>query len=997
MLENGQNLLHFKIIRKLGEGGMGEVYLAEDQKLNRQVAIKILQPEFFDSEERMQRFTREARMAAKITHPNVTSIYDLDKATDEKTGRELLFIVMEYVKGDSLSTVIRNKSMNISELLRISEKIAAGLSAAHKLQIVHRDIKTDNIKIDEDGEPKILDFGLAKPLEMAVQGSDPDSTDTISQELTQEGKIIGTVNYMSPEQARGKAVDARSDVFSFGTLMYKLFSGEFPFEGSDQVSILAKTLEAKQAPIREKNESLPPELERIIDKCLQKDPNDRYQDTRDLVVDLRSLRRQYDSGVSDSISGISDSVIITKKVSSGFIKKAGITVVALVAAAILIYFLGGRKDQEQNLQAKENSLAILGFENKTGDASLDWLRSGLPEILMTDLAQGGTLNLISRSRVLDCLDEKDRSETGSPSHQACMKAAKSIGATRVLSGSYIKLGDQIRIDARVEDVETGQIILGEKAVGDNPIALVDSLTRKIAQALNLEGVINNDKQVADITSSSPEAYREYILGMEKFGQFRFDEANEYFERAIEIDSTFALPYMRIGMGYAMRARGQMSVPYLQLAKKYENKLPIKDKRLLDIYTDIWMNNKFDDAIVKTQSFIENYPDDKEVRGFYALLLNVLKRDPEAALKQLDTVLMLDPQYMLAFSWYVDIYRSMRNYDKAIEYAKKIKEYYPDAPESYISLASLYLMQSRLDEATAECKAVLEMDPENQAAVSLALRIAIQKRDFDEARKYAELIKKYHSDDHYSMVNYYDYLRNFAYWTGRFKDVRGILDKALDQALQSSDSAVIFSKYSNLSNYFENIGNIDSALYFGKMSSYYASNFQSLAYPIQMVSLNPLSGAMARDIFKEAVNDFKSKTPKEIWVLVDNLEKIFEGYAQSDTALLIEGFKGVLFEDGQISNTASTGDLMSLGMLLVENGKYKEGKDVLEQVISGDNETSSGLRYLKAKYYIGRADEALGNTAEAADNYREVLKYWNKPQIEIKEIKDTRKRLAALTS
>ncbi|MCP4703595.1 MAG: serine/threonine protein kinase, partial [candidate division Zixibacteria bacterium] len=270
MLNPDQNLDHFKVISKIGEGGMGEVYLAEDQKLSRKVALKVLPSDLLENKDRLERFYREAKTAAKITHPNVMSIYDFGTCRPEGYDNDLNYIVMEHIDGQSLKDYLANRNVSMTERLKISEKIVRGLSAAHKLNIVHRDIKTDNIMIDSNGEPKILDFGLAKPFDSVFSSDGGDQTVTASQDLTQDGKILGTVTYMSPEQARGEVVDARSDIFSFGIMMYKIFAGEYPFDGGDRVSTIAKILESRHTPIRDKNETLPPELERIIDKCLQK-------------------------------------------------------------------------------------------------------------------------------------------------------------------------------------------------------------------------------------------------------------------------------------------------------------------------------------------------------------------------------------------------------------------------------------------------------------------------------------------------------------------------------------------------------------------------------------------------------------------------------------------------------------------------------------------------------------------------------------------------------
>ncbi|MEE8577552.1 MAG: serine/threonine-protein kinase, partial [candidate division Zixibacteria bacterium] len=477
MLNPGQTIAHFKVTKKAGEGGMGEVFLAEDQKLNRRVALKVLRGEAFDDPNRLERFRREAKTAAQVSHPNVMGIYDIDCFKDPESGRDLNYIVMEYIEGKSLSAHLRDRDHEMGALIRMAEKIASGLAAAHRLNIVHRDIKADNIMIDLNGEPKILDFGLAKPVEVLFDQEADDTTKTVDKdELTRAGKILGTVSYMSPEQSRGEKVDTRSDIFSFGVLLYRMTTGEFPFSGPTSVSTLAKILEAKHEPPRLKNANIHPELERIIDKCLRKDPGDRYQDTRDLVVDLRNLRRLYDSGVSDTISVELSGTAAGEKQS--FFRLGWKQVVILLAAFVFLFvvissYLDEWPGRTSPLQAKTNSLAIFGFENKTGDPNLDWLETGLPEILLTDLTQAEAITIISRERIIDCFpDRKQENHT----FDECVEAARSLGAVNLLSGAFYKLGDKIRIDARLQDVASGNIIFGEKVVGDDPFTLVDSLT-----------------------------------------------------------------------------------------------------------------------------------------------------------------------------------------------------------------------------------------------------------------------------------------------------------------------------------------------------------------------------------------------------------------------------------------------------------------------------------------------------------------------------------------
>jgi len=1024
-----QQFANFRIIRKLGEGGMGEVYLAEDQKLGRTVAIKILQSEFFDDAERRQRFVREAKTAAKISHANVMAIYDMDSATDDVSGRELSYIVMENVTGQTLTDYLKTRTPGISELLRLAEKIAAGLAAAHKLNIVHRDIKPDNIKIDEGGEVKILDVGLAKPLDIAPTQADAVTADTASNELTQDGRILGTVSYMSPEQARGGPLDTRSDIFSYGVLVYRMFTGQAAFEAGDKVSVLAKILEGRHVPLRRKNESIPAELERIVDKCLQKDPNDRYQDTRDLVVDLRSLRRQYDSGISDS-SSISRSEL--DALPKTYVFKLGWRKVLLALAAVAVIVVGvvlirgGNKSARRDdalanlkdlgdnitrtladkgllgedghlrlpaLPAQANALAILGFENKTGDAELDWLQAGLPEILLTDLAQSGSVNLIGRSRVLDMLRKRAGAQTESPSHEEYVTAARSLGAATILSGAFYRMGDDIRIDARLEDANSGQIIAAEKVVGDDPFVLVDSLTEKIAQSLDVQAAGGSDREVADITSSSPEAFREYILGMEKFRLALYDDANVFFEKAIVVDSTFALPYMRIGMGYALRGRNQQATQYFTLAQKYENKLPVKERSLLDIYKELWLNQQFDDGMVKMQAYVSNYPDDKEARSFYAILLYQLNSDRAGALAQLDTVMALDPTYMMALSWCSRIYTNEEEYEMAIEYNLLMKRYHPESPEPYQNLMSLYRQQSQEPAAIATAQDALVKFPRDATALVTLMSCYIIERQFDSAAYYVEEIRKLHSDDPYLMIQYHMHRSNLDFWNGKFRDGMDELFKSAKVATELGDSTQIFSAYSRIAGRYQYLDMPDSALYYSKTGYRWASLFQSFAHFFTTVQLDPSSAPQIRPEFEKNLRDFRTRLPESLWGLADEIQKSFDAWCNADTAALIEVDEALMDKYDQ----STTENRSEAGIMLVLTGHYEEGKLYLEQVTGGQHETVQARFYLRSRYYTGIAEEALGHTGAAVDAYREVLKYWGDADIQTKLITDARERLAQLAS
>ncbi len=991
MFSVGQLVGHFKIVKKIGEGGMGAVYLAEDQKLGRKVALKVLLPEFFDNAERSERFTREARTAAQISHANVTGIYEIGASADPESDADLQYIVMEYVAGQSLSNYITDKSPDMKELVRLAEKIADGISAAHKLNIVHRDIKADNILVDEDGQPKILDFGLAKPVDVIQFEGDGDSTNTVSQELTRAGKIMGTVSYMSPEQARGENVDTRSDIFSFGVLLYRMVTGRFPFSGDTQVSTLAKILEVRHESPRKENDQIPSELERIIDKCLQKDAQDRYQDARDLAVDLRALRRQFDSGMTDSISGVVTAQTATPQGKSwmGWLVAAAIVIV--LGAFFWPDFKSGFVDgvlSGGRVEAGENNLAIFGFANKTGDESLDWLTTGLPEILLTDLSQSGSMALIGQERLLDHVGRKEGIDL---SHDRLTAAARELGATQALSGSFFKLGNQIRIDARLEDLSNGQIVFAEKVVGDDPFTLVDSLTAKIAVSLNMTEAMASNTSVSQYTSSSPEAYRNYLRGMDLFLSDRYDEAIDAFKKALEYDSTFAMPYLRIGMTHVFHGRQQQGQPYFEQAAEFVDRLPERDRKLLDIYLDIWNRQQFSAAFDKMERFVKQFPNDKEGRSIMGLLYGQLAMDSTRAFAQLDTALMLDEDFVLAKGFYVQLLREYDQIDRAIALSEQIAEEQQGSPIAYSTLGRLYQQRGRTDDAKQIYGEMLALFPQNRTPYEALHYIYIDTRQFDSALVIAERMRSAFADDPFDLAQYNHIRANLANWSGNFRTGLDFRHKALERANESGDTAAIRSAYGALSSYYQRFDQLDSALYYSKLGFRHSDVFQRLNYPLLVVEIDPGQGDYVRPIMQEAIADSKAIIPEQMWPLMDGIYEMFEGFATADTARLLSGLE--MMATAQRFN--NTGNNVEFAELLVLSGNYQRGLEFIDKIIGGDDRSSNAWYYCYCHYLAGRAHQGLGRTAKAIEHFEEMLRYWNDPEILLDEISDAKSRLASL--
>lgn len=451
----GRTLSHYKIVEELSRGGMGIVYRAVDVKLNRDVALKVLPPELVADPERRRRFVQEAQAAAALDHPHIAVIYEIDEVDG------VTFIAMELIRGEKLRDLLTRGTPALSRSLELGTEVAEGLARAHDKGIVHRDLKPANVMVTEDGHAKIIDFGLAKLVEPLEQRSGQASEiETLLQKETDPGIILGTVSYMSPEQARGGRVDHRSDIFSFGVLLYEMLAGRPPFQGASGIETLNAILKepAPHLPALGPNTSAEAafDIQRVVEKCLAKEPNERYQTIKDLVLDLRSARRRLDSG---SLAPVRVSRRLRVRLLLGAIAAA----VLLLGALAL--FLRPRPRSDATGPRAKPSVAILYFENNTGDPSLDWLRTALTNMLVTDLSQSPQMEVLGTDRLYQILKEMNRLDERVTSFDVVQEVAQRANVTTVLLGNFVKAGESIRISVRLQEAKSGKIVTSEKVEG----------------------------------------------------------------------------------------------------------------------------------------------------------------------------------------------------------------------------------------------------------------------------------------------------------------------------------------------------------------------------------------------------------------------------------------------------------------------------------------------------------------------------------------------------
>src|SRR5712692_3573083 len=764
---------------------MGVVYRAIDTRLARPVAIKMLAPEALGNPGRKRRFIQEARAASALNHPNIITIYEIDTVggTD--------FIAMEYVQGKTLYELIGSKGLSIRETLKYAVQIADALSAAHAAGIIHRDLKPPNIMITgaESAHPglvKVLDFGIAKltdPVETDTAGTTATIDVGVLRRLarTEEGKVIGTAAYMSPEQAEGKKVDARSDLFSFGSVLYEMLTGRHAFQGSSDLSILSSILRDEPAPAAETSVEIPPALDALILRCLRKDPERRFQSAADLKVVLQEIADQklveswtgpgsaeWRAKTSTPASGVSP---VQPRRRLPRLAWAGIILAAaaLALAGIVLRFSPARREQPPLIPAQKN-LVVLPFE-ALGHALEDRVYClGFTETITSKLGRVPSLQVPPAAEV------RDRKVTSAE------QARTELGANLVVGASWQRDGSRVRINVNLVNARTGQQLASDTitAPAADLFALQDQVVESTVRMLRLELGPEQSRELMAHGTAQPAAYDDYLRGRAYLQDYHrpenIQQAIAAFRHALELDRGYALAYAGLGEAYWIRYRQARDSGAVEEALTACRQAVSLDPRRADGHVCLGQvfneTGKYEQAAEQFQKAVQLEPSDAAYRGL-ALTYQRLGK-PEAAESTYRQAISMRPQYWAGYSWLGAFYLAEARYREAAEMFAKVVELAPDRFAGYYNLAGAYVLQGRYAEAIAMVQPSVAIRPTASAYNQLGTAYFYSRRYAEAARAYEQALKL---DERNYLV--WGNLGDAYYWApGRRADAKSAYQKAI---------------------------------------------------------------------------------------------------------------------------------------------------------------------------------------------------------------------------
>ena len=907
----GQTVSHYKILSRLGAGGMGVVYEAEDTRLGRKVAIKFLPDQVSADAAAIQRFQREARLISKLNHPHICTLYDIGS----HDGRH--FMVMELLEGQPLKDRIARGVLPIDKVLELGSQIAAALEAAHAQAVIHRDIKPANLFVTTRDILKVLDFGIAKPHE---PGRSADLAETLGapDQLTTMGTTVGTVAYMSPEQARGEEIDARSDLFSAGVVLYEMATGTLPFPGATIATIFERLLTKDPPTPSLLNAAVPAELDRIILKALEKDADSRYQSAADMRADLRRLRRLSESGVTAAAAP-----------RRGWIKPVAIGAPLLTALAAGGFFL--YQSISTPALTQKDSVVLSSVVNRTGDTMFD---DTLGEALALQLRQSPFLNVVPEQQVQATLRLMGREPMTPITAELGREICQRSGARALLGGSIAMLGSSYVVTLNGQDCVSGNVIAEEQAQAaskETVLAAMGTAVTKFREKLgeSLASIQRYDTRIEQATTPSLEALKAYSQGLRTRRTTGDFDSVPFFVRAIELDDQFALAYARLGTVYANLGQADESKKMTTRAYELREKVSESERYYIEARYYTTVGTDVQKALDVYKVWLGTYPND------YTALTN-------SAL----------------------LHKQQGDRDEAIRKLELATKVAPDQPVGFTNLGQTYFEAARYEEARRAYESAILLQDSTSARVGL-YQIAILLGDQALANEQASAVQG--RRDEIDMIG----IRMFAAtYRGRMQEAAQLADDYQARALALSRPQSASNVVMQLAISEAIVGLADQAKARIDKAEQDGVLGEDVFDDRLVVAALLKDAAMARELLPKALEQQKknaqpSPVPSEGERAAAALAKLAEGKA-AEAAALIE----------PVSFRPSLQDVVSIWTVAkIESGDHASAEKGLTWMISKDARNSLSATTAWAHAALARVQVQLGNQVEARKNYEKFFAFF----------------------
>ncbi len=958
----GQKILHYQITEKIGEGGMGVVYRAEDTKLHRQVALKFLNKNVLEASGEQERLLNEARAAAQLHHPNICTIYEINEYGGET------FIAMAYVDGVTLRDKVLSSTIPLGDALEISLQIAAGLGDAHAKGIIHRDIKSSNVMIDETGRAIVMDFGLARLPGQAK----PDERVTSA----------GTSAYMSPEQSRGEAVDHRSDIWSLGVVLYEMLAGRLPFRGDYEQAVRYSIVNEDPKPLSEIRPSVPEDVVAIVEKCLAKNPADRYQSVDEVEAALKTAE--------EAVKSPSKRQAGNRNRRSLTVRLGAVAAAVVVMAVLYAVFWGNRAESEESVP-----IAVIDFSNETDEPALD----GLSGMLITALEQSRRLSVMTRSRMFDVLKVMGREGAETIDESLGQEICRKEGVGALVIPTIRKFGTLYTIDLKVLDTHGNKYIFTTKEEGQGQESIprmIDKIARDIRIDLKEESDVVREtaEGVGQLTTVSLDAYKQYFEGERLLNALQFEKAAECFNNAIALDTSFVLAHYRLAYTqWWSRHSLDAAEAHVSKAMAAIDRIPEKERYLVRTL-DAGLKLGFEAQMPILREMQTRYPKDKEMLfGIGDAYFHTNQFD--SALVYFDKVLQLDPGFERALQHITWAYLRKDKAENFYEAARR----WVDATgswEAYMYAGTAAEKLGKTDEALASYNRMRQTGPEGASASTLIAALYLRTGRIQQA--IAELEKVIGAGDKFSKKEVMMAAQTLAGevlpYLGRYHDALKMVDQGVEGVRASGDTTALMDVLAGKASlmFWAQSGQGD----WKPGDEHWETMEPTFAYPDGVKSANYWQNLAAFNMMSGRVEEGRRvlaahRSDRAVLAVFDAFARSVEGDCDRAQAIMDS-----LVTNRILSPESSAGVRFRIGMCHVEKGSYQMAIKNFEKIVDPANFNIHNAPLIPKCYYqIGRAYEALGNAQLAKKNYERFLDIWKNADADQREKAEAASRLAVL--